>query len=165
MPRTSTSLRQVGLARVHIEILSLSEQHRQWGHDETGSLDGFDSETDGEGSDDDASSPDAHDSDGSPGDASTGTPSTVGNASQGQTFVSATGQPRSSRKRNRANEGEGDDNGNKPPEKKQRRQSRDVDPSRRRFACPYQASGLSDNCFRRAQRNKTGGCDTISRLK
>ncbi|KAI8722757.1 hypothetical protein NCS52_00420500 [Fusarium sp. LHS14.1] len=165
MSRASTSLRQVGLARVHIEILSLSEQRRHWGHDETGSLDGFDSETDSEGSDDDASSPDAQDSDGSPGDASTGTPSTLGNASQGQTFVSTTGQPGSSRKRNRATEGEGDGNNNEPPEKKRQRQSRDVEPSRRRFACPYQAYGLSDNCFRPSRRNTTGGCDTITRLR
>lgn len=165
IPDMTSPLRQVGLARVHIEILSLSEQHPHWGYDETGSLDGFDSETDSEGSDYYACSLEAQDSDGSPGRTSTGTPSTAENANQGQTFVSATGQPGPSHKRNRVTEGEGDGNDNEPPEKKRRRQPRDVDPSRRRFACPYQVSGLSDNCFRPSRRNPSGGCDSISRLK
>ena len=160
----SSSLQQVGLARLRIEILSLSEQHKRWGRDETDSFDGSDGDTDSEDSKDDDSSSVAQDSDSSPGETPTGATSTVGNPDQ-QESASAAGQLTLPLKRNRSDGGEDDDNGNDRQRKRPRRKHRGVEPFRQRFACPYQAAGLSNNCFMPSRRNPTGGCDGISRLK
>ncbi|RSL61382.1 hypothetical protein CEP53_005121 [Fusarium sp. AF-6] len=166
-PRTSASLQQVGLARVRIEILALSEQHRCQRRHETESLDGSTGETDSEKTNDDDCSSEVQDSDDSPGDASAGSVSASNNTSQGQASASGTGQPTPRRKTNRPEETEDDGNGDDRPKKRRREQPRAMEPARARFACPYQAYEPWRDCFKPSQRNRKGGCDSISisRLK
>ncbi|RSM00602.1 hypothetical protein CEP52_009010 [Fusarium oligoseptatum] len=164
MPTTSVPPQQVGLARVHIEILALSERHRCRRRRETESL-VCTSATDSEGTSDDGYSSEVQDSDDSPGDASTNSVSIVGETSQGQASASGTGQPTLRRKRSRVDETEDDGNGNDRPRKGRRQQARAMKPARGRFACPYQAYQPWRDCFKRSQRNPKGGCSSISRLK
>ncbi|RMJ17284.1 hypothetical protein CDV36_003031 [Fusarium kuroshium] len=165
MPSANSSLQQVGLARVHIEILSLLDQHRRWKCRDTESCDGFASDLGSEGSEDDTCSSGVHKSDGSAGTSPTGTAPIMGNASDGQASVPQAGQLTLPWRRNRTEEGEDDDEGNGRPGKRRRRQPGDMEPARGRFACPYQAFDASRSCFLPSLRNPNGGCDSISRLK
>lgn len=147
--------RQVGIARVHIEILSLQNSHR------TNKPDDDDTDSSGEESDFE----DINEN----GDA--GTFDRNDTPDLNQPFDSS--EDSSSRLRSNHldpsggnNQGENSGRGN--DNRKPSRQPTACPKTKKqllRFACPYQAFETSQSCFRQAPRNPEGGCAGIYRLK
>ncbi|KAH6986312.1 hypothetical protein BKA56DRAFT_580224 [Ilyonectria sp. MPI-CAGE-AT-0026] len=146
--------RQVGIARVHIEILSLQNRHR------TNKPDDDDTESSGEESDfedinenGDAGTFDRND---------TLDPNQPFDSSEDSSSRSRSNHPNPSGGNNQGESGRGNDN------RKPSRQPTACPKAKQqllRFACPYQAFETSQSCFRQAPRNPEGGCAGIYRLK
>lgn len=146
--------RQIGIARVHIEILSLQNIHRTNGPE--------DDDTDSSGEESDFEDMNEN------GDA--GNFDRNDTLDLNQPFDSS--EDSSSRSRsnhldpsggnNQGESGRGNDN------RKPSRQPTACPKAKKqllRFACPYQAFETSQSCFRQAPRNPEGGCAGIYRLK
>lgn len=161
----NSTLQQVGLAQVRIEILSLLKQHQQQGVDQDKSLDESTSETDGEEVEDDASCCEAQESHGSPDIVPETTTTTIDDTNQVHTSASAN-RPAIplGRNHNRQEDDDGDDDDRRQI-KRPRTRLRNVKPPGGRFACPYQVHEPWRDCFKPSKRNPKGGCDSISRLK
>ncbi|RSL79524.1 hypothetical protein CEP51_007291 [Fusarium floridanum] len=158
----TNSLQQVGLARIRVEILSLSDKYRHLMHDDDETMDESAEETDNEGYADDDCRSGAQDSQTSSENVST---TTVNSGIQAQTYTSADQSTLPCRRTWSERENEEDEDGNNRQRKRPRRKLRDTELPRGRFACPYQAYEPWRNCFRPSQRNPKGGCDNISRLR
>lgn len=116
LQQEAPTLQQVGFARVHIELLNLSERHWRWRRDKIESLSGSASETDREGSDDGTYSSEVQYRDGSLDVASAKRAYTTDFTSQQQaSSAPAARNLAPPRKRSRIDEGEDDDNGNDGP--------------------------------------------------
>ncbi|KAF4985004.1 hypothetical protein FDECE_16904 [Fusarium decemcellulare] len=146
--------RQVGFARVKIDILSLSWPLKapppEPSEDERSTDDGFD---ESEAAFQDLCEPEGNltfqdQSLGDSGDSSSSSRDRNNNLHSNRVGGTGSGDKNDRRKRPRQ----------KSPEKSsQRRESR--------FACPYQAYEPSQHCFRPGPRNPNGGCAGIQRLK
>ncbi|KAK3334094.1 hypothetical protein B0T19DRAFT_146094 [Cercophora scortea] len=151
---------QVGLAKIRVELLSISRM----GKDDV-------SETSAPSRDDDGSEDDDGNVDdeelrdkGTEGDSSTNSSGASGNPAASQTPESrpVSRTPPTTNKRN------GDQNeGRKDQEKRRRLGSRRPNKAfnQGRFACPYQVFEPSMDCLQLSTRNKAGGCDGIARLR
>ncbi|KAM5375750.1 hypothetical protein ACJZ2D_005806 [Fusarium nematophilum] len=163
---TSSSLRQVGVARVHIELLSLSDEYKGWArhHDESPeeSSDGTATHEYQEG----GSNPEPRYSRSSAEAGSTTTTTSFGNVSEVPALFASGEQLVFPHKRSQRDDGEddSDDDGNRP-RKKPRRKPPSAATARRRFACPYQVFEPWRHCLKPSGKNRNGGCDGISRLK
>lgn len=163
LKRLATRMRQVGVAKIAVELLSLSAQYRSRMASRVQEED--DSEYDSAEDDEQGSCVDDEDGD-SGGSRNTNNPAPNSNSNSAQTEsgshpTTACRPPR--RERPEDDEGEGgDERQQKRP--KPCRASKNQTPPQQRFACPYQAFEGWRDCFRPTRRNP-GGCDGIKRLK
>ncbi|KAI8724143.1 hypothetical protein NCS52_00272000 [Fusarium sp. LHS14.1] len=155
MPGSIRNKRQVGLARVKIDIVSLPNMNSPLtgqSDDESGQSSDYQTET-GEGFDEEQA--DTEDQDGanpSPPDLPSG--SSGGSSSLTGTNTNSSGK--------NASRGAGSSGHARLRTKASRSTSKK---SAERFACPYQAFEASQPCFRPGPRNPNGGCAGIQRLK
>ncbi|KPM45157.1 hypothetical protein AK830_g1409 [Neonectria ditissima] len=149
--------RQLGFARVKIEVISLAQSYQSPSQSDCESMQSSEDETDSEASlhEDEV---EAHPADGV-GDTLTPQSSCPGesSSSSGSSNINTTRKPV-----DRDGSGSNDD-----PNKKPRRKTPKSTNKRNtnRFACPYQAFETSQNCFKPGPRNPNGGCAGIPRLK
>ncbi|KAH7149078.1 hypothetical protein B0J13DRAFT_550625 [Dactylonectria estremocensis] len=151
----ASTRRQIGLARVHIEILSLHKDVRT-------------RKPNGEITD--SSDPETEDDEmNEEGGAGTGGKDNA--AELNQAVGSSANTPLSPRNnhpnssgRNHESEDQGRDNDNSKPPPRPTAIPKETQ-KLRRFACPYQAFEANQSCFRQGPRNPEGGCASVSRLK
>ncbi|KAF4969728.1 hypothetical protein FSARC_3071 [Fusarium sarcochroum] len=165
IPVPMTGKRQVGLARVKIDIISMTglSGSSQSNH-ETSESSGHESEIDTEGSEEPTViRTRAHETESGPPDRSDFTPPI--RSSDGNRDTSSSSA--NSNKNQPGNSGDGDPSARRDPnERPQRRVPRPRNKKNtQRFACPYQVFEPWQGCFRPGPRNPSGGCAGIQRLK
>lgn len=149
--------KQVGVARIRIELLSISRSDATGDPGTSGSLSEAEPDETADGGDDRGTAESVCDAEPSEG---------VNNA----THEAAGGQYRDlgTSRRNQGESGQSE-NGNDEPEDPGRKRRRLKSPEpvrlRPRLACPYQAYEASQLCFQPGLRNEAGGCDGICRLR
>jgi hypothetical protein len=158
IPRPAKGNRQVGVARVKVEILSLSRS-TPWDQldDESQSSD---EDTDTEGSLlEEGGGP----VDGGSGNSAAHNQSFSGPGGPSSSSIGANTNP-SNYPTDEGGSGFNNDRSKKPRGKAPKSTSASKE-NKDRFACPYQAFDRSQNCFKPGPRNRNGGCAGIQRLK
>ncbi|KAM0425961.1 hypothetical protein ACHAPT_008900 [Fusarium lateritium] len=149
------SKRQVGFARVKIDIISLSRSLPSGQSDHASSLSSeVESESEESLQEEQADSGDQ--------ERANSVPQIEPSGSSGASSLASAGANANQPDDNVDRDGANGDRNKRPCRKTPKPASKRNTP---RFACPYQAFEASQNCFRPGPRNPNGGCTGIQRLK
>lgn len=158
LSRSTPMIHQIGVARVRIESISLTQQRSEMEEGDEDSTCGSSVECVDRDEQEEPSSSEHYGTDKNSND---NTAETGGSPTTGCQATSNCNAPQRRRRRGRD---DGDENERR--KKRSRMQPNDITSVLQgRFACPYQAYETWRDCFRAGPRNITGGCDGIKRLK